>query len=314
MPYVTRIDPVDRLLAFAQYDIVNEDGCQMYIAVENTTSKALKWTRDARMFNVTMYDHKCNKVLQITRSCSPGFCCAQYCCGFCIFGFKGCGNYVTVTLCETGRFLGRIEQEFSWDETVLKIFDEIGKNVMIVTGKLVDGVFDVAFPEDEDEPIAMIETLMNAQEVSAFYNIQISGYEDPYGLTLLSMTLSPKYKALIISAIILMDYMFLKPTTDFPHWTQFIPYDFKPEDQTRDKTFSDGSKEIIVTSMKPRHNWINILRQERRCGCCRWFFGFICLCCPLGFVRNGLRCVLLILVISVIVAGLVFVVVFFTRK
>lgn len=48
-------------------------------------------------------------------------------------------QYVTVTLCETGRFLGRIEQEFSWDETVLKIFDEIGKNVMIVTGKLVDG-------------------------------------------------------------------------------------------------------------------------------------------------------------------------------
>ncbi len=52
--------------------------------------------------------------------------------------------------------------------------------------------------------MAMIETSMTVQEVSAFYKIQVSSYEDPYGLTFLSSTLTPKQKALIVSAIILM--------------------------------------------------------------------------------------------------------------
>jgi hypothetical protein len=147
-----------RLLAFAQYDIVDSEGHQLYVAVEQTTRRALKWTRDARAFNVTMYDHSCKKILTIRRPCSLGFCCAQYYCFLCMFGFKGCGNVrkinaysysilhayfhgqnAIVTLCEGNKRLGRISQEFSCNQTILRIYDESDKNIMYISGKLVEG-------------------------------------------------------------------------------------------------------------------------------------------------------------------------------
>jgi hypothetical protein len=65
-------------------------------------------------------------------------------------------------------------------------------------------MFDIWYVPDDDEPVAMIDASMTAHEVSAFYKIQVSNYEDPYGLTFFRLTLSPKYKVLIIAAIILM--------------------------------------------------------------------------------------------------------------
>lgn len=87
--------PLDkRWLAYAQFDIKNSRGMQLYIAVEKVKRKSIHWVRDARLFEVSFFDFHCRKVFTVKRKNNLKYFFAQYVCLFFTFGFKGCGNVI----------------------------------------------------------------------------------------------------------------------------------------------------------------------------------------------------------------------------
>lgn len=74
---------------------------------------------------------------------------------------------------------------------------------MIVDGIVTDGILDVTFP-DEDEPIAMIETLMNDTEAFDFYRVAVPSHSSATGITFFKNFITAEQKALLMAVTILL--------------------------------------------------------------------------------------------------------------
>jgi len=78
--------------AYTQYDIVMAAGRRIFLGVEATTVQTIRCVRDARHFEINMYDYDAKKVWSIKRSGGLLYWWAQYVCCLFTYGFKGCGN------------------------------------------------------------------------------------------------------------------------------------------------------------------------------------------------------------------------------
>ncbi|ODM99158.1 G patch domain-containing protein 3 [Orchesella cincta] len=296
--------PDRRLLAYSQFDIKNSRGMQLYIALEKVKKSSLRWVRDARLFEVSFFDFHCRRVFTVRRKCGLRYTFAQYCCLACTFGFKGCGNIAEVYIDSDNTKLGSIKQKMSYPSTILHICNKKGKCIMIINGVIEDGVLDVFYP-GEEEPIAMIETLLNHVETFDFYRVAVPKCSSPFGITFFKAFIPPEQKALLLSAVILLEYITLKPNSDYPTIAEVIPDDFQDFALPFTKVHRDGSRELhILTERKRRkHRKKSLIKGGY--GCCIWCGQLMCLCCLLAMKRNALRFLGLFLVIMYILFVLV---------
>jgi len=298
-----------RLEAYIQYDVKNSRGMQLYLAVEEIKNPgSLRWTRDARLCEVDFYDFHCRRVFTMKRKCSCSYCFAQYLCLFCTYGFKGCGNGAEVVLPD-GTLIGTIKQKLSFSSTVFHIYDHHGKRIMRIDGIVADGILDVSYPED-DEPIAMIETLMDDTEAFDYYKVSVPRFSCSSGITFFKNFITPEEKALLLSTVILLDYMILEPTSDYTHMVQQIPDDFQSIQLPRSSLHRSGSTELLVLTERSKKHYRNKSRLRGRCGCCIWCARLSCLCCFLGMKRNAVRCILLMFGIILLIIVTVLLVIY----
>lgn len=104
-----------------------------------------------------------------------------------------------------GTKIGSVQQKLSFSSTTFYVYNESGKSIMIINGIITDGILDVTFP-DEDEPIAMIETLMSDIEAFDFYRVTVPTQSSVTGITFFKNFITPQQKALMLAATILLVY------------------------------------------------------------------------------------------------------------